>query len=355
MMDFRGRIYPRVTYLHYQGSEFAKSLLLFSKPGYIKRTDLKSILYLKAYGALLYGNGLDKKSYIIRGQWVDSNIEAILSLDYNLIRNASNKYLFISFCLEFKKFHNFYYNGHDSTFQTYLPIQLDATCNGFQHLALLSDDVNAFEELNLTEATINDDPKDLYTFILNKIRVNLNDKLYKTSDINELECIKRLIQLDINRSHIKHLVMTKPYNASDFTLTNYLIDKLIYRGYGELVIQDGKNVLKLKSHENKDMTQDSKLTGLPEEYEELAKFISDIKPKTVMDKKAAKLLYNKSSYKKYYSTSLESNAFVSIDDINYLVEEFNNMLYIAYPNIKMLIDYLSDIANIMSKYNLPVI
>lgn len=63
MMDFRGRLYPRVTYLNYQGCELAKSLLLFARPGVIKKTDLKGILYLKAYGAVSFGGGLQKSSY----------------------------------------------------------------------------------------------------------------------------------------------------------------------------------------------------------------------------------------------------------------------------------------------------
>lgn len=65
-LDFRGRIYNRVTYLSYQGTGLSKALLLFSRPAIIHRSDETSINYLKTYAATCYGQGLDKKSYMDR-------------------------------------------------------------------------------------------------------------------------------------------------------------------------------------------------------------------------------------------------------------------------------------------------
>jgi hypothetical protein len=66
MLDFRGRVYNKVTFLNYQGSELAKALITFARPCDINRNNTNAIEYLKAYVASSYGNGLDKKSYTKR-------------------------------------------------------------------------------------------------------------------------------------------------------------------------------------------------------------------------------------------------------------------------------------------------
>jgi DNA-directed RNA polymerase len=59
-IDQRGRIYCQSSYLNYQSTDLAKSLLLFAKPAFINTKDETSIEYLKIYGANCFG--LDKNS-----------------------------------------------------------------------------------------------------------------------------------------------------------------------------------------------------------------------------------------------------------------------------------------------------
>lgn len=264
-----------------------------------------------------------------------------------------------------KRFDQFYYKENHPFFHTYLPIQLDGTCNGFQHLALLSDEVEVFEELNLTEASTQDDPRDLYSFILNKIKIQLNSKLNETRNKDDVNCIQRLLELDLDRSHIKMLIMTKPYNATWFTLTNYLVDSLIYRGYGVLEIKDGESILKTLNHgESTEIEKSSEIEKeeLPQEYQEFTKYIADSSTSKVVKKKTSKGKsakdsgeHTNSKASSFYSTSIESKHLVSRQDLAYFVNEFNRVLFIHYPNIKNLMDYLAAMADIMTNLNLPIV
>jgi DNA-directed RNA polymerase len=62
-IDNRGRIYCETDFLNYQSTGLAKSLLLFSSPEKVCKSDQISINYLKIYGANCFGNKIDKASF----------------------------------------------------------------------------------------------------------------------------------------------------------------------------------------------------------------------------------------------------------------------------------------------------
>jgi len=111
-----------------------------------------------------------------------------------LLKKAKDKLLFLAFCIEYKRYNEFLVNEDIIEFKTYLPIQLDATCNGFQHMALLSNESTLFEELNLVKSKQGNKPKDFYNFLLHKV-LALIDSYVRGEipvDVNKLENYKRL-------------------------------------------------------------------------------------------------------------------------------------------------------------------
>jgi len=295
-LDNRGRLYPNTVYFHYQGSELAKALILFAKPDIIKRNDKEAIEYLKAYVATCYGNGLNKKSYTKRLEWIDNNWNQIINFENSdLVSKADEKFLFLSFCFEMRRFNIFLNNEYTDEFKTYLPIQLDGTCNGFQHLALLSNETKLFESLNLFEANKSDDPKDFYEHIINNINIHLENRRNSVKSDEEKESYNRLIKLGLSRSNIKPAIMTKPYNAKDKTLASYIKDTLIFSHIEEIVELNG---------------------------------------------------YGKKSNvtKAWYKINNDSKNYVNYDDIELLVKCINEIIYINYPRIKSLSTYLNEVA-----------
>lgn len=68
---------------------------------------MDSITYLKAYGANCYGGNISKMSIKSKIEWVDKNHKNILDYDNGILLNkAKDKLLFLSFCMEFKRYND---------------------------------------------------------------------------------------------------------------------------------------------------------------------------------------------------------------------------------------------------------
>jgi DNA-directed RNA polymerase len=308
-MDQRGRLYPRTVYFHYQGSELAKALLQFAIPDFIKRDDINAINYLKVYGANCFGNGLNRKSFNTRLNWVNKNWAYIIDFENNdLVDKANSKFLFLAFCFEMRRFDLFLNNVQDIEFKTYMPIQLDGTCNGFQHLAMLANETDLFDSLNLYESDKKKDPKDFYTNVLDQLNVYLKDKYNETTDEEVKKSYSRLLNLGLNRNIIKPAIMNKPYNATTRTLTNYVKYLLEY------------------------------------------KYSDEVK---MLDKKGKEIMYKRGWYS-MRSEALVNLQLVNHSDIELLVKSIENIIYVKYPKIKELNVYLRKIVVILNKLNLPV-
>lgn len=224
-LDNRGRLYCSSHYLNYQSSELSKSLLLFSEPGQIKLGYKNTDYYLKIYGTNSYGYGEYKKSFNQRTRWLTRNLDNILNFENGILtKQADKKLLFLPFCMEFRRYINSVNSG-EKIFQTHLPIQLDATCNGFQHLSMLSNEIKLFKELNLYKSSKDDEPSDFYNYMLHLLTEKIT-KIFKSDsskmDKQAFESYRRLSKFILTRSVVKKALMVIPYNASKRTITKYI-------------------------------------------------------------------------------------------------------------------------------------
>jgi DNA-directed RNA polymerase len=137
-----------------------------------------------------------------------------------------------------RRFNNFLNNEYTHEFNTYLPIQLDGTCNSFQHLTLLSNESKLFEALNLFESSKNKDPKDFYQHIVNQINIHLEKGINYSKSDDEKESYNRLLKLGLSRSNIKYVIMTKPYNAKGKTLVKYILNTLVLSHVDKKIVKD---------------------------------------------------------------------------------------------------------------------
>ena len=322
-MDNRGRIYCMADYLNYQGIELAKSLLLFSKGEKVYKYNKEAIDYLKIFGANCFGNGVNKKSYEDRVEWVNNHENDIINFrNGELIKKADSKLLFIAFCFEYNNYINSL-SSNETFYITHFPIQLDATCNGYQHLSLLTGDDPLAGQLNLISGDKNTIPKDFYSFVGIKINDYLKQKLSDAKNkvlkfnnnlqsaeneeyqeiIKNIGSYERLLTLSKNRSLVKLPIMVKPYNATFITLVRYLEE-----GFEKIVLKEDSNLRKI--------------------FNEKEKIV--------------------------YKEKATENVYLTKEDLNNFIRVMEMTIYNEFPKLLEFNNYLEQIAKICSTLNITI-
>jgi DNA-directed RNA polymerase len=146
-----------------------------------------------------------------------------------------------------------YMQGH--TDKWYLPVKVDGTCNGIQHIAAITRSRELASSVNLLP-TKTGKPADIYQECADDAMFNLRtlsdkfiDQVAKqctymmgTSSRGELvTCLDGLSSLQLGRGLVKKAVMTTPYNASDSTKRSAIVQEVYTQLRSEiLAIQTGR-------------------------------------------------------------------------------------------------------------------
>jgi DNA-directed RNA polymerase len=208
-LDFRGRMYTLPTTLTPQGSDLSKGLLRFDCG---KVLGGRGWMWLRVHCANSFG--VDKVSFEDRAKWVDENLKKILSTaenphDFTWWHEADAPFQFLASCFEIASAVN---SGNPETFSSTLPVLLDGSCNGIQHLAALSLDEEAGRQVNLLPSVV---PSDIYQSTAEALKVWLKNEGSEVAD--------QWLQYGIKRKLTKRPTMIFSYNGT----------RKAFRGYTE--------------------------------------------------------------------------------------------------------------------------
>ena len=178
--DYRGRLYHREAFFNFQGSDFARSIFLFAEGKEVTQQGMWWMAVHTAnsynqsydideipewcegdYKSSLESQGLDSISvdkFILedRVRWTNENMEVIVyaGRERVFLHEAEKPINFLACCIEW---HNI--NEHGEGYVSHLPISIDGSSNGWQHLGAISKDTRTGELVGLVTTEI---PRDFY-------------------------------------------------------------------------------------------------------------------------------------------------------------------------------------------------
>lgn len=215
-MDFRGRIYTQTSEVTYQGSKLQKALLRFPK-GHAQSQSSSIIRASAMHTSALVG--LDKEHPDARLAWYMDKFRPVAECLHkwgwedhsveDLLRTAEDP-LGLAGALWLQRL------GFGVDYDC-LPVQLDGTCNGLQHLSALFRDETAAPYVNLTAANNHATPGDAYMAVAALVQ----HKLRQMAD----PWVQRVVTfIKVDRKMCKRPVMTLPYGATKGTVEGHILE-----------------------------------------------------------------------------------------------------------------------------------
>jgi len=242
--DYRGRMYYAESFLEFQGSDLARGLFLFhnKKPvdnnGYAWMcihsancynqsytvTELKSLKWVTTdYISLLNSEGLetisvDKMTIKDRINWAQYNMDMILNhAKKNIVsQDAEKPYGFLACCYELVNYLAAEFN--DEAYLSGLPIPIDGSNNGWQHLAAMSKDKHAGELVSLVPTPVQ---KDFYVAVAKEL-IKLMPEWFAE---------RQMPMKDIRKGIAKRGSMTRAYSAGKKRIAKNMYEDCHMEGF----------------------------------------------------------------------------------------------------------------------------
>ena len=239
-LDWRGRVYYCEHFFNYQGNDLARGLLQFSEGKPLGETGNFWLAVHTAssfnksysideipewcdydYKTFLESQGLtdisvDKMTLEDRARWTMHNMESILS-DASLggLPDCEKPVVYLACCLEWAKIEEF---GDSHSYICHLPIPIDGTNNGWQHLGAMSKDEITGDLVGLIPAEV---PKDFYVTTAKQL-VELMPEWFEERDIP---------MKHIRKGIAKRGSMTRAYSAGAPKISDNMAADLYQYGF----------------------------------------------------------------------------------------------------------------------------
>jgi len=229
-LDFRGRMYPIPQDLHPQADDMARGLLEFSEGKHLGNSGLQWLVY---YAAATYG--LDKESREDQYSWYSMNVGnlCLVAIDplgdgLSFWRDAEEPWQFLAAAMELEAAFG---SGDPTAYISHLPIHVDGTCNGLQHLSAMGRDPAGAYATNLTAEKTR---QDIYQIVADKVMDEVAGDCDRDLD-NHGEPYRNW-EGHVTRKVVKRGVMTTPYGLTDIGMRDQLIEDRMTEGLsGEIM------------------------------------------------------------------------------------------------------------------------
>jgi hypothetical protein len=214
-VDYRGRIYAIPNEVNPQVDDVGRALLIFAEG---RQLDAVGAHWLAVHVANMWGRDvtvtpkeahIGKLAYDRRVTWVKARAKEISAsasapLSHRWWMNADQPWRFLAACQEWSR-----YQAEPGCFTTHLPVTVDGTCNGLQHIAALRRDKQLARQTNVAPT---EPPNDIYETVAAELRKVLK----KDSEANPpvIEAVAWLKHVKIDRDVCKAAVMTTPYGVT---------------------------------------------------------------------------------------------------------------------------------------------
>jgi DNA-directed RNA polymerase len=219
MLDFRGRMYPIPSDLTPQGNDLNKGLLLFKEGKKVEREDA---IWLAVNLANSFG--IDKVSMEDRVKWVLEREDEWRAIDEDPYENdqwtsadgGDAPWQALAAIFEWAG-----YLRDPEGFLSHLPVRVDGSCNGIQHLSAMVRDEQGGRAVNLVPS---DKPADVYS----EVSARLTRALEQGMEDGEPEAFiwLALFEGQAPRSVSKRPVMILPYGGTLHAYFQYTLEWL---------------------------------------------------------------------------------------------------------------------------------